>query len=147
MTRTAVTRARSRATTALAVGALAGLLIAGCTNREPPRFDAARHPHATVTATVGPGGVQRVDINADDDDRFLPDTVVVHPGKVTIVVHNLGVVPHTLEIPGLHVDTGNIGKHQVKSVTFSVDEPAVYPFDCAYHVPLHMVGTLKVVRR
>jgi plastocyanin len=120
-------------------------LAAGCTNREPPRFDAARHPHETVTVTAGPGGMQTVDIDANDQDRFLPDTVVVHPGRVTMVVHNVGVVPHTLEIPALRVDSGNIGKHQVKTVTFTVDKAGDYQFDCAYHVTLHMVGTLRVV--
>jgi plastocyanin len=139
-------RAAPTATVLPAVLAVLAVLLAGCTNREPPRFDEARHPHATVTATTGPDGVQRVDIDANDNDRFLPDTVVVHPGKVAIVVHNLGVVPHTLEIPALHVESGNIDKHQVKTVAFAVDEPGSYPFDCAYHVTLHMDGTLKVVR-
>ena len=122
------------------------LALAGCTTREPPRFDAARHPHETATATAGPDGVQRITIDASDNDRFLPDTVVVHPGRVAIEVRNLGAVPHTLEIPALHVDSGNIGKHQVKTLTFTVDTPGDYEFDCAYHVQLHMDGTLKVVR-
>jgi plastocyanin len=122
------------------------LLVAtvGCTNRQPPRFRADER-QVVVTATSGAGGVQRVDIGANDGDRFFPNTVVVHPGRVEFVVHNEGVVPHTLEIPSLHVDTGNIGKHQVKTVSFTVDRPGSYPFDCAYHVTLHMTGTLRVV--
>ena len=138
-------RTRRRATLATAMlVAVAGPALAGCGNRQAARFQDTGH-HLTVTATVGAGGAQRVDIDATDADRFFPDTIVVHPGVVTLVVHNDGVVPHTLEIPRLRVDTGNIGKHQVRTVTFTVRRPGSYPFDCAYHLPLHMDGILRVV--
>lgn len=130
--------------TACVAACAAVALAAGCSNRESPRFSAAQ-PSSVVTATAGADGVQRVDLQATDADRFVPNSVVVHPGKVTLVLHNTGVVPHTLEIPSLGVDTGNVGKHGVKSVTFTVEKPGSYPFVCAYHVTLHMDGTLKVV--
>lgn len=132
---------RAGALVVLAVVLLA--VAAGCSNRQPPRFKGKEHQ--TVTATAGPGGVQRVEIEATDADRFVPDTIVVHPGKVTVVVRNTGAVPHTFEIPSLHVNTGNIGKLAVKSVTFRVEKPGSYSFDCAYHVTLHMDGTLQVL--
>lgn len=136
---------RTRTTAAVTAVAVAALLAAaGCSNREAPRFSAAQ-PSQAVTATVGPGGIQRVEIQATDNDRFVPNVVVVHPGRVTLVLRNVGVVPHTLEVPAFGVDTGNVGKHAVKSVTFTVDKPGSYPFDCAYHVSLHMDGTLRVV--
>jgi plastocyanin len=130
--------------TACVAACAAVALAAGCGNRESPRFDGAQ-ASSVVTATVGADGVQRVDLRATDADRFVPNSVVVHPGKVTVVLHNTGVVPHTFEIPSLRVATGNVGKHAVKSVTFTVDKPGSYPFVCAYHVTLHMEGTLKVV--
>jgi plastocyanin len=123
------------------VGLAAVALLAGCGNRQSPRF--AGGQHGTVTATAGAGGVTRVVIDATDADRFVPDTVVVPAGKVTVVIRNTGAVPHQFEIPSLGVSTGNIAKHQV---SFTVRRPGAYPFDCAYHVTLHMEGTLRVVK-
>jgi plastocyanin len=134
--------ARRATGAALAALAVAGCLSA-CSNQQDKRFTSTAQ--TVVTATVGADGDQRVDIDATDADRFVPDVVVVHPGRVTLAVHNTGGVPHTLEIPSLNVDTGNIAGHKVKVVSFSVDKPGSYHFDCAYHVTLHMEGTLKVV--
>lgn len=133
-----------RLTALLLLGAAAPVLT-GCTNQQPARFAAAgARSHSTVTASAGAGGVQRIVIDATSNDRFIPDTVVVHPGRVTLVVRNTGAVPHTLEIPSLGVDTGNIGKLATRQVTFTVTKPGRYPFDCAYHVTLGMDGVLVV---
>jgi plastocyanin len=138
--------ARPRAVVAVVAAAVAATVaVAGCGNRQAPRFSGGGQ-HGTVTVTPGPGGVEHVVIDATDADRFIPSTVVVRPGKVTVVVRNTGAVPHTFEIPSLGVNTGNIGKHQTKQVTFTVDRPGTYAFDCAYHVTLHMDGILRVVK-
>lgn len=122
---------------------LATVSVAGCTNATPARFAAT--PSGVVTASAGADGVQRVDVAATMSDRFLPSTIVVHPGKVALVVRNTGTTPHTLEIPALGVNTGNISGHATRTVTFDVTKPGSYPFDCAYHASLGMTGVLKVV--
>lgn len=130
----------------VAVALAAGLAcagVAGCTNSTPARFAGAQS--GVVTATAGAGGVQTVDVSATMSDRFVPSTIVVHPGRVTLVVHNTGGTPHTLEIPSLGVNTGNINGKATKTVSFQVTKPGSYPFDCAYHAALGMTGVLKVV--
>jgi plastocyanin len=142
MTARVVQRRSGRALAAAGLAVVA--LVAGCGNRQAARFHGGEH--RTVSVTPGPGGVERIVVDANDADRFVPDTLVVRPGKVTMVVRNTGVVPHTLEIPSLGVNTGNIGKHQTRQVSFTVRRPGTYPFDCAYHLTLHMDGTLRVVK-
>lgn len=136
-------RAAVTAGAAVLVAAVATVgAVAGCSNQQNIEF--LHHTASVVTATPDADGVQRVTIDATSSDRFVPDVVVVHPGRVSLVVRNTGKVPHTLEIPALHVDTGNIGAFATRTVTFTVDRAGDYPFDCAYHVTLHMDGTLQV---
>jgi plastocyanin len=126
--------------------AVAAAVLAGCTNTQPVRFTQSASA-AAVTASAGPNGTERVTVEANDRDRFVPDRVVAHPGTITLVIRNVGGVPHNFEIPSLGADSGNIAGHTIKSVTVTVSKPGTYRFDCAYHVTLHMDGVLEVVSR
>jgi plastocyanin len=129
---------------ALVVPALAVALIVctACTNGESPRFK--QEATSVVTATAGADGVQRVDVRATDM-AFAPNRIVVHPGRVELVVHNDGHDPHLLEIPQLRATTANIAEGGTQRVAFDASSLGSYSFDCAYHVIYHMTGELQVV--
>jgi plastocyanin len=127
-----------------AVAVLLG--AAGC-QRQSPRFQGAAAPTTVppVAAKVGADGTQTVTLQMTDLLRFVPSTVVVHPGKITVTLANAGGDPHQFEVPSLNVSTGNIPGHTTKTVTFTIPAGTnSFPFDCAYHTSEHMVGTLTV---
>lgn len=128
----------------LAAGVLLG--AQGC-QRQSPRFDHdAVSPSPAATASVDAAGNQTVSLRMTDLLRFVPDVVVVHPGKVTVTLINTGGDPHTFELPALNVNSGNIPGKQTETVSFVVPKgPVTYAFDCAYHTSEHMVGTLTVL--
>lgn len=132
-----------------AVPVIAAVLLGGlvgCSNREAPRFK-EQHQAAGTTATASPaaGGGQQVTVQAADTMRFTPSAIVARPGRLTIVVRNVGKDPHNFEIPTLGADAGNIPAGMSATVTVTLSKPGSYPFDCAYHVALGMVGTVQVV--
>lgn len=117
--------------------------LAGCTNSQS---SINSRPH-TGTATASPvGGVQQVTIEVGADDRFHPSTIVVHRGKVRIVVkHDADGAPHDLQVadlPGAYVPT--MGSGQTRSVSFTAPAPGNYRFVCTIHAKLGMTGTLVV---
>jgi plastocyanin len=116
-----------------------------------------------VDATVDPDGVQRVQIEAGDNLRFTPAAIRARPGVLELVFHNVGTVPHDVEIQvggdatapaggggaGLvdsgNPSTGNVNGGQSATVRVSLTGPGRYPFICTYHVSSGMRGTIQIV--
>jgi len=69
--------------TAVALVALA--LLAACTNREA---EVNKRPHGGTGVASDVGGVQQVVVRSGVDLRFSPSTIIVHPGRVRIVLVN-----------------------------------------------------------
>jgi plastocyanin len=103
------------------------------------------------TVTTGPGGVQRVTLQTEDDYVFTPDHFTVAPGKVQLSVRNVakemshnfafsangGPAPISATIPIL-------APGQQQTISFTVQAPGNYRFECQFHVQLGQVGTMTV---
>jgi plastocyanin len=135
---------RIRASAAvLAAAVLITASLAACTNTEPA---VNRNPH-TGTATASPvGGVQQVTITAGDDYRFHPSTIVVHPGKVRIILKHPGTGgPHDWSLtgfPAAFVPLTQAG--ETNQATFVAPSPGKYQFVCTIHARQGQTGTLVV---
>lgn len=131
--------------TAAALVALAA--VSGCSNREAPTNKEAHN--GTATASAASDGVQEVTITSGVDLRFHPATIVVHPGKVRIVLKNTAKPgagpPHNLQmngLPGVFIGTTAAGAEQ--SVTFTAPAPGTYGFVCTIHAAQNQTGKLIV---
>lgn len=123
------------------------LILAGCDNSQPAVATAPQH--GDVTVTPGPDGVQSVVIDANDEFRFIPDTVRVHVGKVRITLKNVGTTPHDLTFTTLTDGAGKVAVPLTRggterSVEFTVNTPGSYRFVCTLHEALNQTGTLIV---
>lgn len=123
--------------------ATAAALVAGCTNTQPA---VNRRPHTgTATASLV-GVVQQVTISAGDDYRFHPSTIVVHRGRVRIVLHHTGTGgPHDWSLtgfPAAFVPLTQAG--QTSSATFAAPSPGRYQFVCTIHARQGQTGTMVV---
>jgi plastocyanin len=124
--------------------ALAGVaVLAGCTNTKSA---INREPH-TGTATASPvNGVQQVTITAGDDYRFHPSTIVVHPGRIRIVLVHPGTGgPHDWSLTGFPADFVPLTQAgQTSSASFMAPSPGKYRFVCTIHARQGQTGTLVV---
>lgn len=127
----------------LACALAAVLLVAGCSNGSSP---INARPHAGTETASPVNGVQRVTIEVGADDRFHPSTIVVHPGRVEIVLkHDDAGAPHDWSLtgfPGAYVPVANGG--QTRTASFTAPAPGRYQFVCTIHAKLGMNGTLVV---
>jgi plastocyanin len=127
----------------IACAAAAVLALAGCTNTESP---INRRPHTGSASASTVNGVQQVTITVGEDDRFHPSTIVVHRGKVEIVLkHDAEGAPHDWSLsgfPGAYVPTTSGG--QTRTASFMAPSPGNYQFVCTIHAKLGMNGTLVV---
>jgi plastocyanin len=137
---------------ALGLVALGAFAVAGCSVWGPeggPGGSGVAPPTQTqaapVVATVGPDGVQRVEITVGDDLRFSPSFVQARPGEVELVFRNAGATAHNVRVAPGDQTTGNLGEGVVATVRVSVDRPGRYPFPCLYHVSSGMTGTLEIL--
>jgi plastocyanin len=134
---------------AVAVAAVVTMLAAACTDGAKLHVSGTGAPKAagvssSATAQPAADGVQQIVIDTLDGERFAPDVVFAHPGKLRITITNLSVLPHEFEVPSLRARSETI--FAGKSTTVTVDIPAsgVYPFDCAFHQHEGMTGQLVV---
>jgi plastocyanin len=138
--------ARARRAPVWAGVAAAVLAAAACSNSQAPT---ARGPHTgTVSASVV-NGVQEVRIEATDQFRFHPSTIVVHPGKVRVVLVNVGKgAPHNLLVKGFPADFVPLaGAGQSEAATFTAPSPGSYTFVCTLHTKEGMTGKLVVLAK
>jgi plastocyanin len=134
-----------RSTVPLAVAA-AALVVASCSNTDSV---AAKRPHRG-SATASPvNGVQQITVEAGNDLRFHPSTLIVHPGKVRVVLDNSAKPgsgpPHNFSLgglPGAFIPATTAGQQQ--SVTFVAPSPGTYHFVCTFHETQGQTGTLIV---
>ncbi|HSV67083.1 MAG TPA: cupredoxin domain-containing protein [Mycobacteriales bacterium] len=128
--------------------------LVGCQSSQPVQATAPQQ--GEVTVTPGPDGVQAVEVDANDQYRFIPATIVVTVGKVRITVRNIGGTPHNLTFRDLVAGGPGPAGHRVavptirggaeQSVDFSVTTPGRYRFVCTIHESLNQTGTLVVTR-
>jgi plastocyanin len=121
-------------------------LVVSCSNRESPTN---KRPHAG-TATASPiDGVQQIVMTSGVDLRFHPSTLIVHPGKVRLVLVNTAKPgagpPHNVifsGLPGADVPLAEAGRTQ--STTFEAPAPGTYTFVCSIHIAQGQTGKLIV---
>jgi plastocyanin len=124
---------------------LAGSLVA-CTNRESA-INKRTHP-GTQTASSDDTGVQTIVVTAGVDLRFHPSTIVVHPGRVRLVLDNTAQPgagpPHDLQFSGLPFYIGTTQAGRQAGITFTAPAPGTYRFVCTIHAAQNQTGKLIV---
>ena len=130
---------------ASAVAAISALALTGCVSEAAVN---ARPHLGTGTATVV-AGVQQVTLRSGLDLRFSPSTIIVHPGKVRLVLINTSKPgagpPHDVTfggLPGADIPTTYAGRES--SVLFTAPAPGTYSFVCSIHARQGQTGTLIV---
>jgi uncharacterized cupredoxin-like copper-binding protein len=129
-------------TSRLVALALSALIVTAACASLPPES-------GSVTATVGPDGVQRVEIQVANEMRFAPSSIVVTAGKpIEITLHSIAQQRHDFTLtegvtsPVSVVVSGG----QTASATFTITSPGSYHFICAQqgHADGGMRGTIVV---
>jgi plastocyanin len=136
---------RSGAVRAVAGGVLLVGLAAAC-GGEP----AAPPPQSAlpdeVTLTPGPDGVQSVEVDADDRNRFHPSLIKAQPGPVLLTLRHVGTgAPHNWlarDLPGARVPVVRGG--ETRSASFRIGRPGDYRFVCTIHEAQGSVGRIVV---
>ncbi|MFL6130604.1 MAG: cupredoxin domain-containing protein [Mycobacteriales bacterium] len=134
---------RSAAVLAAAAGCV---LLAGCGGGPAaPRIAESSRPDQ-VTVAPGPDGVQVVDVDADDANRFHPSLIEARPGPVQLTLHHVGKgAPHNWtarDLPGGRVPLVRGGES--RTVRFRIGRPGDYRFVCTIHEAQGSVGRLVV---
>jgi plastocyanin len=129
--------------------AVAGCLllagVAGCGGERPaPRPQSTKPDEVTLTPDAA--GLQAVEIDADDADRFHPSLVRARPGPVQVTLRHVGTgAPHTWtarDLPGARVPLVSAGESRTQR--FTVGRPGDYRFVCTIHETQGQVGRLVV---
>lgn len=118
-------------TTCVAVTASVAIFVAGCSSSSQP-------------ATGGNSSVQHVTIVGNDNMRFVPAHLTVHPGTVRVTLRDVGSEAHNIDFPSLHVKSPLISGGKTATVTIHAQPHHTYNFDCDIHLSEGMVGTLSV---
>jgi len=120
-------------------------VLTGCVTE--PAANTRTHA-GTATASPAPDGVQTVVIRTGVDLRFHPSTIVVHPGRVRLVLDNTSKPaqgpPHDLQFNGLPFYIGTVQAGAQGSVTFTAPAPGTYSFVCTIHAAQNQTGKLVV---
>jgi plastocyanin len=122
------------------VAVLAGCSRSGAINRRPVS--------GTATASSVAGG-QQVSIRVGDDYRFHPATIVVHPGRVEVILRHTGTgAPHDWALSGFPADFVPLTQAgQIRAASFTTPSPGRYGFVCTIHRRQGQRGTLVVLPR
>jgi plastocyanin len=129
-----------------AVLLLAVTVLAGCSNRQAA---VNKRPHDGTGVASDVSGVQQIVVRSGTDLRFTPSTLVVHQGRVRIVLVNTSQPgagpPHNMLVSGLPgVDVPLTSAGQTHSVTFTAPAPGTYSFVCSIHAAQGQTGKLIV---
>lgn len=122
---------------------MAGALLAGCQTQSAIN----RNPHVGDVTAVATDGVQDITITTDQNYRFDPSTITVHPGKVRITLSHTGTgAPHDWSLNGFPDDNVPlVSPGQSKSIEFIAPSPGKYTFVCTIHIAQGQTGTLVVL--
>jgi plastocyanin len=130
---------------------LAAGLLAGCGGSSSGTVAHSSAPSNLGKVTTGPGGVQQVTLQTQDDYVFTPDHFTVAPGKVKLTVKNVGKqMAHNFEFTAgggpaaISAQIPFLGPGQQQTIQFTVQAPGKYRFECSFHVQLGQVGTMTV---
>jgi plastocyanin len=122
-------------------------LLTSCSNRESPTN---KRPQAGTATATTVDGVQEIVMKSGVDLRFHPSTLIVHPGKVRIILENTAKPgagpPHNAvfaNLPGADVPLATAGR-ATQSVTFTAPAPGTYNFVCSIHATQGQAGKLIV---
>jgi plastocyanin len=121
------------------------VLLGACASEAPVNS----RPQSGTGVASDVGGVQQVTVEAGLDLRFHPSTIIVHSGKVRIVLVNTAKPgagpPHNLQLTGLPAaDVPLAMAGQTQSVTFIAPAPGTYTFVCTIHAVQGQTGKLIV---
>ncbi len=97
-------------------------------------------------AGLAAGDDVSVTVTAQDQLRFVPDSITVTEGDVvTVTVVNAGVIGHTFTIDELGVNL-QLATGETRNVTFTADQAGTYAYYCAVggHRAGGMEGSLVV---
>jgi plastocyanin len=125
---------------------LAALAMVAACSREA---EVNKRPHSGTGVASEVDGVQQIVIRAGNDLRFDPSTIVVHAGKVRIVLVNTSKpgagAPHNIQMSGLPAaDVPDVQAGRSASVTFTAPAPGTYDFVCSIHANQGQTGKLIV---
>lgn len=128
----------------VALFASAAPTLAACSNAQSA---SEKRPHAGVGTASVRSGVQVITLTTGNDLRFHPSTIVAHPGRLRIVLHNTARsgAPHNLQVtglPGAFVPT--VGASNSTMATFTAPAPGEYTFVCTIHEAQGQTGKLIV---
>jgi plastocyanin len=135
--------------TVLAAGALAGCGGGGGGQATATAPSTANSSLGKVT--TGPGGVQEVTLQTQDDYVFTPTSFTVKPGAVRLTVTNVGrQLSHNFRFtPGrgpapIGAQILLLVSGQKQTISFTVTTPGSYQFECSFHADLGQLGTMTV---
>jgi plastocyanin len=136
----------------LVVGmALTAGLVAGCGGPSSGAAAPSSVPSNLGKVTTGPGGVQEVTLQTQDDYVFTPDHFTVAPGTVKLTVKNVAKeMTHNFVFTGgggpaaISAQIPILAPGQQQTIEFTVQTPGKYRFECSFHVQLGQVGTMTV---
>lgn len=108
-----------------------------------------RRPQQGTGTASQVSGIQQITLRSGVDLRFTPSTIIVHPGRVRLVLVNTADPgagpPHDVTFAGLpaaDIPTTDAGR--VSSVTFEAPAPGTYNFVCSIHARQGQTGKLIV---
>ncbi|GAA1957847.1 Dyp-type peroxidase [Catenulispora subtropica] len=101
-------------------------------------------------AVLGPDGVQRITVTADDSLRYHPSVIEMAPGTIEVTFKNAGTLPHTLSedgppLPGEPVaGVPQLAGGDQTTMSLKLTQPGDYPFQCGYHAAEGMYAVIRV---
>ena len=99
---------------------------------------------------MGPDGVQRITVTADDTLRYHPSVIEMKPGTIEVTFKNSGTLPHTLNesgtpLPGeASAGVANLAGGDETKMSLKLTQPGDYPFQCGYHSSEGMYAVIRV---
>jgi plastocyanin len=135
---------------ALALAAAASVTLAACGDGLPsPSPGTGGGPSSSSTATsctscgtVVSGVTPTVVVQANDQLKFVPQTVSISVGDV-VEWRNVGTVLHSVTFQNdSAISDANLNGGQTFEVRFT--QPGSFPYVCVYHQSLGMIGTVTV---
>ncbi|MEP7019025.1 MAG: plastocyanin/azurin family copper-binding protein [Pseudonocardiales bacterium] len=130
---------------AAAMAGCAVLVLASCTNTQA---SINRRPQGGTATASAVDGLQQIIVKTGDTYRFDPATIIVHPGRVRVVLINTGKgAPHNWTLRGDAIGLGTplASSGETKTATFDAPAPGRYRVVCTIHEKQGQTGQLVVL--